>query len=180
MKYDITLQSGSETRQRQVELRPSSATRDGGRRLEVVVDGQAQEVDVVEISPRLYSLLLGGKSYDVRLEAQRAESPAEGRQFSARVAGHLYQLTVLDPRRRHVAAAGPHAGPQEIAAPMPGRIVKVLVEAGQKVEAGQGLLVIEAMKMQNELRAPRPGRVERVFVQEGLGVETGSRLLRIS
>jgi len=64
-------------------------------------------------------------------------------------------------------------------APMPGKIVRILVTEGQEVKRDQGLLVIEAMKMQNELRAPRAGRVERVYMTEGRGVETGARLLRL-
>ena len=70
-------------------------------------------------------------------------------------------------------------GPQDILAPMPGRIVKILVRENQEIEAGQGLLVMEAMKMQNELRAPRPGRVEKIYVSEDLGVEAGFKLLRL-
>jgi biotin carboxyl carrier protein len=62
---------------------------------------------------------------------------------------------------------------------MPGKIVKILVLENQQVGEGQGLLVIEAMKMQNELRAPRPGRVEKVYVLEGSGVEAGFKLLRL-
>ncbi len=64
-------------------------------------------------------------------------------------------------------------------APMPGKIVKILVTENQEVSRDQGLLVIEAMKMQNELRAPRAGRIERVYVKEGGGVESGARLLRL-
>jgi pyruvate carboxylase subunit B len=63
---------------------------------------------------------------------------------------------------------------------MPGRVVKVLVREGEEVTAGQGLLVMEAMKMQNELRAPRAGCVERIHIAEGVGVETGSPLLRLA
>jgi biotin carboxyl carrier protein len=85
-----------------------------------------------------------------------------------------------DPRRwRRTGSSIEAEGPQEIVAPIPGKIVKVLVTEGQEVERDQGLLVIEAMKMQNELRAPRAGRVERVYMAEGRGVETGARLLRL-
>jgi biotin carboxyl carrier protein len=71
-------------------------------------------------------------------------------------------------------------GPQVLVAPMPGRIVKVLVAEGQEIQQGAGLLVIEAMKMQNELRAPRAGRVEEIYVQEGTGVESGARLIQLA
>ena len=62
---------------------------------------------------------------------------------------------------------------------MPGKVVKILVAEGQDVTRDQGLLVMEAMKMQNEMRAPRDGRIERVYVQEGAGVESRARLLRL-
>ena len=62
---------------------------------------------------------------------------------------------------------------------MPGKIVKILVTEGQEVQRDQGLLVIEAMKMQNELRAPRAGRIDRIYMAEGRGVESGARLLRL-
>ena len=64
-------------------------------------------------------------------------------------------------------------------APMPGKIVRVLVESDQEVKQDQGLVVIEAMKMQNELRAPRGGRITAVHVKEGIGIEAGARLLRL-
>jgi biotin carboxyl carrier protein len=62
---------------------------------------------------------------------------------------------------------------------MPGRIVKALVEEGREVAQGDSLLVIEAMKMQNEIRAPRAGRVEKIYAAEGEGVETGAKLVRL-
>ena len=63
---------------------------------------------------------------------------------------------------------------------MPGKVVKVLVTEGQQVSPGDGLLVIEAMKMQNEVRASRSGRVEKLHVTEGVGVETGFKLMRLA
>jgi biotin carboxyl carrier protein len=89
-------------------------------------------------------------------------------------------VEVLDPRRRRRAnALDASEGPQEILAPMPGMVVKVLVAEGQQVSSGDGLLVIEAMKMQNEIRASRTGRVEKIHVREGAGVETGFKLVRL-
>jgi biotin carboxyl carrier protein len=88
----------------------------------------------------------------------------------------------VDPRswsgRRH---AGSEAeGRQQIVAPMPGKIVRVLVIAGDRVEAGQGLLVVEAMKMQNEIRSPKSGTVESVQVEEGQAVNAGEVLCVVS
>jgi biotin carboxyl carrier protein len=89
-------------------------------------------------------------------------------------------VEIRDPRRwRRDGAGVREEGPQEIVAPMPGKIVKVLVSENQEVAREQGLLVIEAMKMQNEIRAARAGRVERIYAQEGTGVEVGFRLLRL-
>jgi biotin carboxyl carrier protein len=91
-----------------------------------------------------------------------------------------YVVEIRDPRRwRRDGAGVREEGPQEIVAPMPGKIVKVLVSENQEVVRDQGLLVIEAMKMQNEIRAPRAGRVEHIYAQEEIGVEAGFRLLRI-
>ena len=96
------------------------------------------------------------------------------------VGSRHYLVEVRDPRRwRRDGAGVREKGPQEIVAPMPGKIVKVLVSENQEIARGQGLLVIEAMKMQNEIRAHRAGRVERIYAQEGTGVEAGFRLLRI-
>jgi biotin carboxyl carrier protein len=84
---------------------------------------------------------------------------------------------VFDPRAwrgRHSAAEA--EGRQQIVAPMPGKIVRVLVREGELVEAGQGLLVVEAMKMQNEIRSPKSGTVERVLAQEGQPVNAGEIL----
>jgi biotin carboxyl carrier protein len=91
-----------------------------------------------------------------------------------------YVVELHDPRRwRRTGSSIEAEGPQEIVAPMPGKIVKILVAEGQQVERDQGLLVIEAMKMQNELKAPRAGRIERIYMEEGRGVESGARLLRM-
>jgi biotin carboxyl carrier protein len=89
-------------------------------------------------------------------------------------------VELRDPRRwRRTGSSIELEGPQEIVAPMPGKVAKILVTEGEEVKSGEGLLVIEAMKMQNELRAPRAGRVERVYTAEGRGVESGARLLRL-
>ena len=98
----------------------------------------------------------------------------------ATVGRRRYLVELRDPRKwRQAGSAIELEGPQEILAPMPGKIVKILAREGQQVERDQGLLIIEAMKMQNELRAPRAGRVEHVYVEKGQGVETSTRLLRL-
>lgn len=87
-------------------------------------------------------------------------------------------LKLVDARRKLAAAAAPrtHAGPLAIKSPMPGKVVKVLVAPGDAVKAGQGVVVVEAMKMENELRAPRDGKVQAVSAREGQAVEAGQTL----
>ncbi len=172
----MRLHAGSKSSERRVEFRkaaegaPKSA-------LGFLLDGKAIEANCEETTPGVYSILVGGKSYEAQVT--RRPGDPEGR-YAVTVGLRYYLVEVRDPRRqRHGGAAMEAEGPQEIAAPMPGRIVKVLVGEQQPVARGQGLLVIEAMKMQNELAAPRSGRVDRIYVEEGTGVETGAKLLRL-
>jgi len=164
MKVEIEL--GGRTRG--VEL-----TRADGR-LRCVLDGQALEADAVEVKPGIYSILIGGTSLEVRVEmhGERAGAlriVADNREFSA---------NVRDPRqwRRNRGTAAEAEGRQQVVAPMPGKIVRVLVKAGDKVELKQGLLVVEAMKMQNEIRSPKSGTVERLLAAEGQTVNAGEIL----
>ena len=155
--------------QRSVELR----RRTGG--WECILDGRALAADVVEVAPGVYSLLLEGQSFTVRVERAGERSRVQMR-------GGDLSVSLDNPRQwrgRSGSALG-RAGRQEVAAPMPGKIVRVLVAEQQEVEAGQGLLVVEAMKMQNEIASPKKGTVERVLVREGDTVEHGAVLLVVA
>ena len=134
------------------------------------VDGRQIIADVVLLSPGTYSILLSGRAVEVAVEKV-------GDGLLARAAGREFQVQILDPRSWRRAHVGnlELQGRQQMAAPMPGKIVRVLAKAGEKVEAGQGLLVIEAMKMQNEMRSPKSGIVERI-AQEGKTVTAGEIL----
>ncbi len=141
-------------------------------RFEVTLAGQPlQQVDYAPTGRHFASLLIDGRSYEVGL------LPREGG-CAVLLADSTLEVQLQDASR---AGAGPARkaahGPAGVQAPMPGRIVKVLVEAGQDAALGQGLVVIEAMKMENELRAPRAGRVREVRVSEGQAVETGAMLV---
>jgi len=97
--------------------------------------------------------------------------------------GYNYDVEALDERTRTIRdltaeAAGP-TGPKPLVAPMPGLIVRVLVSAGDEVQAGQGLIVMEAMKMENELRSNGAGRVKRIVVTPGAAVEKGATLVEL-
>jgi biotin carboxyl carrier protein len=138
-------------------------------------DDQPEErtASLAEVSPAVYSVLLGGRSYEVRVE------PAQGRSFVA-VQGRRFAVEVEDPRRSRRKAAGVLGeGRQSVTAPMPGKVVRLLVSAGDRVEAGQGLLVVEAMKMQNEMKAPKAGVVAALSVREGDAVAAGEVLAAI-
>jgi acetyl/propionyl-CoA carboxylase alpha subunit len=142
----------------------------GGGSYSVRIDGRATAVDWRDAGGPFASLLMDGRSHDVGIE------PRAGG-YRVLVGGDEFVVELLGPARADPAAGGrAPTGPARLLAPMPGRIVRVLVEAGQTVEAGQGLVVIEAMKMENELRAPRAGRVAELPAVEGRTVETGALL----
>ncbi len=165
MKLEVRIGEGKRT----VEL----ARREG--RWQAVLDGAPVEADVVEISEGVYSVLLGSRAYEVRVhpEVDRLRVAAGGEEFSAQV---------TDPRTWRGRRSGvlEAEGQQQITAPMPGKIVRVLVKQGEAVQARQGLVVVEAMKMQNEIKAPKSGRVERLLVAEGQAVNAGEVLAVIS
>jgi biotin carboxyl carrier protein len=175
MKLNARLHRGSKLLEREVDLSPHEGA--NGLRLFRVGD-QATEAHCEEITPGVYSLLINGRSYEAYVSRRPGDAP--GGPSVVVVGLRRYLVELHDPRRRRRMGSSLEAeGPQEIVAPMPGKIVKVLVHEGEEVKRNQGLMVMEAMKMQNELRAPRAGRVECVYIAEGRGVETGVRLLRL-
>lgn len=132
--------------------------------------GGERSASVIEVAPGVYSVLLEGRSYEVTVE------PAEGSSILA-VGGRRFTVDVEDPRRsRSRAAAAFGEGRRKVTAPMPGKVVRVLVAEGEKVEAGQGIAVVEAMKMQNEMKAPKAGRVAALTAREGAAVTAGEVL----
>jgi len=138
-------------KKRRVEL-PSSAA---GGTMECVVDGRTMTVDVRMLQPGVMSLLVEGRQYRCVLDGDGVV-----------IGGRRFAFEVEDPRSlqgRRGAGAGTE-GPRAVKAPMPGRVVRVLVAAGDEVAEGQGIVVIEAMKMQNELKSPKAGRVARIAV----------------
>jgi biotin carboxyl carrier protein len=142
-----------------------------GNRLRVGLAGRRIEADAVEVATGTYSVLVGGRAFEVRVE------PVADR---LRVyAGTLeYNIQISDPRawKRRRGAGLEAEGRQEITTPMPGKVVRVLVKQGDAVEAGQGLLVVEAMKMQNEIRSPKSGVIEKLLVTEGQTVNASEPL----
>ncbi len=163
MKYEIKIDGA----RRSVEL---NSRKNNVSRVKFTVDGRLVEACAVRISRGVYSILLGGRSLEVT-----TEETSSG--LLVRANGREYRAEVIDPRswQRGRTAGIELEGRQQLVAPMPGKIVRVLVTAGQQVDAGQGLLVIEAMKMQNEIRSPKSGTVEKL-AREGQTVNAGEVL----
>ena len=115
-----------------------------------------------------------GKVFDCRVEGR----PVSGQAVDVFVGTNHYAVTLTDPKRlRGAAAASAHAdGAARIVAPMPGKVVRVLVAKGESVEAGAGIVVVEAMKMQNEMKAPKAGTVVTLNVEVGTTVNGGDVL----
>ncbi len=136
-------------------------------------DAPERAAHVETPEPGMYSVLLDGLSFDTSVE----ETPTG---LVVVLDGFRFEIEVRDPRRwTHGACAAGAKGLQTVLAPMPGKVVRVLVAPGDAVETGQGLIVVEAMKMQNEMKATRAGRVLSVTVKEGATVSAGEILATI-
>jgi len=136
-------------------------------------DQPERQAQLTEVEPGIYSVLLDGRSYEAHAEI--------GNDCAwITIRGHRFRVAITDPRRWSTKRAGSHGHErEEIVAPMPGKIVRLLVEPGQAIEAGQGVVVMEAMKMQNELKAHRTGRVAAIPVHAGDTVSAGAILATI-
>ena len=144
-----------------------------GERFEYQREGGAaieREYSAATASDGTWSILIDGRSYAVAILGASEVS----------VNGRVFHVDVFDPRElRGRRSAADSSGPQAVTAPMPGRVIRVLVEPGQQVAADEGLIVVEAMKMQNEMKAPRAGRVAAVKTLAGATVSAGDILLVI-
>lgn len=180
MNFEIDLREDSRTSEHQLSVGRPSNGKGGAEKPQFSIDGTPLEADWSEIRPGHYSILINGQSYEARVAPATGNHPGRSDAWIVTIAEYDFHVRVRDPRtRRFAGKAAAHDGPLDVLAPMPGKIVRVLVESDQDVAQDQGLVVIEAMKMQNELRAPRAGRITQVHVKEGIGIEAGARLLRL-
>lgn len=139
------------------------------------VDDAMMEVDAAFTARDVMSILLGGKAYEIKRERSLSGE-------THMIVGSVrYASEVQDPRslKTRRAKAGAAEGPQKLTAPMPGKIVRILLPEKSAVETGQGVIVVEAMKMQNELKSPKKGVVAKVLVAEGTTVNAGDALVII-
>ncbi len=161
----------------------------------VDIDGTEQEVEFsrsgnavkAEIGGRSYELEIsepGSEAYLIKDAGQICEafvSKTDGDKFQVSIAGNELEITVSDPKRLRTrgTSAGDHDGIAEIRTAMPGKVVRVLVSIGDTVEKDDGVIVVEAMKMQNELKSPKNGTVREIHFEEGSTVSAGDILISI-
>jgi biotin carboxyl carrier protein len=134
------------------------------------LDGRDLEVDAMLARPDVLSLRIGNMAYEVKSERVAGDSQLW-------VGSTRFAADVRDPRSlRGRSRAGDDLGPRKITAPMPGKVVRLLVREGDGVEPGAGVAVVEAMKMQNEIKSPKKGTVQKILVNEGATVNAGDVL----
>lgn len=167
MRYYATLGGQKRT----IDIEPA----DGSTFRLRIDEGDAFIVDAQWVESQTLSLLADGKSWEADLED-------DGDAIRVLVAEELFSLELMDDRKlKLLAASGKHSveGPVEVKSPMPGKLVKVLVTVGDEVAEGQGVAIVEAMKMENELKSPKAGRVTAINAGEGDTVEARRSLVVI-
>jgi biotin carboxyl carrier protein len=144
----------------------------GEGQYEISIDGKAVHVDAVRSGPNIYSVIENGQQFEAMVD----EKGAHG--FDILVGGRIFHLDVVDERSKLLAASAALAvsGPQTVTAEMPGKVVKLNVAVGAEVRERQGVVIIEAMKMENEIPSPIDGIVKEIAVSEGQTVEAGATL----
>jgi biotin carboxyl carrier protein len=133
---------------------------------EHIIDAHRTERDV-------FSVIIDGRSFEVDLDDK-------GEYYDVLINGNYFKVYISDEKRRFLRNKGKRAlviGKQMISAPMPGKVIKILVKVGERVKRGSGLIVIEAMKMENELKSPIDGKVKEINVEEGKAVDAGEKLV---
>ncbi|NJD62114.1 MAG: biotin/lipoyl-binding protein [Deltaproteobacteria bacterium] len=146
----------------------------GVARYAVTIDGQEHLVDAHQVQSSVWSVLYGETSFEVDVQGKDEE-------FEVLISGDCYKFTLMNEQRKALMRTGGKgaAGKAMVTSPMPGKVVKLLVKEGEEVKADQGVVVVEAMKMENELKSAVTGKVKEIFVKEGEVVESGAKLLLV-
>jgi len=143
----------------------------------IAVDDEIYEVDIVKVRNQEYSVLHKGKSYNVEVVEN-----SEPKHYSINTFYYKFDVEVFDNESRYMqfrTQAGYNSGDNIIKSPMPGKVVKILVNAGDRVESGQAVIILSAMKMESEFKAGKDGIVTEVAVKEGDTVESNQLLVVI-
>ena len=145
-----------------------------GSRVVAEIDGRRYELEVHESGPHGYLFISHGRAFECRVEGR----PESGKKIDVSVGTTAYAVTVTDPKRlRSATPASAHGDDAaRIVASMPGKVVRVLVAVGAQVKAGDAIIVVEAMKMQNEMKSPKAGTVVALNIQTGATVNGGDVL----
>ncbi|HEU5361524.1 MAG TPA: biotin/lipoyl-containing protein [Candidatus Deferrimicrobiaceae bacterium] len=146
----------------------------GVARYKVTIDGKEHLVDAHQVQDSVWSVLYGTNSFEVDVQGKEDE-------HEVLIEGDCYKFSLMNEQRRALIRAGGKgaAGKALITSPMPGKVVKLLVSEGEEVKADQGVIVVEAMKMENEMKSAISGKVKEIFVKEGEVVESGAKLLLV-
>ena len=161
MVYEVIV----EGKAHQLELEKSAAG------WECQLDGQLVHIDALITRRDVLSLLIDGHAYEIKREQTATD-------LHMWVGSSRFAVELRDPRslRSRQKSEGEEKGPRKIVAPMPGRVVRLLVAENAEVEAGQGIVVVEAMKMQNEIKSPKKGVVKKISATPGAAVNPGDVL----
>jgi biotin carboxyl carrier protein len=154
---------------------PATVEAMGDDRYAVTLGGQRHEVSALELPDSALAMFAGHAAFTVEFERK-------GTTVAVGLKGQQARFDVVDERtaRSRTNAGGSSAeGKQLVVSPMPGKVVKIWVKVGDTVTEGQGLVVVEAMKMENELKSPKAGTVTEVFAKEGSAVENGAKLVAV-
>ncbi|HTY19236.1 MAG TPA: biotin/lipoyl-containing protein [Myxococcota bacterium] len=164
MNYEVSEKGG--------ETRTVGLVEIGDNEYEVTLDGRTVRVDAARSGRTIYSIIEDGRQFEVIIDEQGAHG------FDVLVGGQLLHLQAHDERSKLLAATAKvvATGPQRVEAEMPGKVVKINVAVGSEVREGQGVVILEAMKMENEIPAPVDGVLREVAVTEGQTVEGGQLL----
>lgn len=160
MKYEVEIQG----RQVTVEFEQRNG------RIQARVGARDYDIEVVSPEAAVYTLLAGDRVYEARVWEPEPNS------LSVTISGRVFATSIIDRKHRRPTIEHGIEGRQNLVAPMPGKVVRVLLAAGDEVALGQGVVVVEAMKMQNEIKSPKAGRVIEVRVIEGATVNANQVL----
>ncbi len=140
----------------------------------VAIDGKDFLVDAHQVQSSVWSVLHEFASFEVDVQGRDEE-------YEVLIDGDCYKFTLMNEQRKALMRGGGKsaAGKAMVASPMPGKVVKLLVDVGEEVKIDQGVIVVEAMKMENELKSAVTGKVKEIFVKEGEVVESGAKLLLV-
>ncbi|MEI6749081.1 MAG: biotin/lipoyl-containing protein [Bacteroidales bacterium] len=140
-----------------------------GNQLSVSVDGEVYNLDMVRVAEGIYSIIYKGKSFNVEMIQGTTD-----KHYVVNTFYNSYEIEVVDAETRYIRnrhKGDAHDGDNSISTPMPGKVVKILVEVGEEVEVGQTVIIVSAMKMESEFKVRKPGIVKAIHVKEGDLVE---------